>query len=207
VGLLQLEAKGVSKTFEDRPVLRDVSFLLREGECLAVSGPNGSGKSTLLKILAGLLEPSPGEVVLEGDGGRVEGEPRRRAISLVSPEIVFYEEFTPRENLEILSAIAGIDADPARIEGTIERVGLGGREDDPVRTFSSGMKQRLKFALALQRGSPVLLLDEPTSYLDTDGVAIFESILAGHRRGGIAVLATNDPGELRHGDRHLRLGR
>jgi len=205
--MYRLEAKGVTKRFDARPVFADLSFVVGTGECLAVSGPNGSGKSTLLKILAGLLEPSPGSVILAGDDGPIGGEALRRARSLVSPEIVFYEDFSPRENLEVLSRIAGLPADPARIDGAIGRAGLGDRGDDPVRTLSSGMKQRLKLALAFERRAPLLLLDEPTSFLDEDGVRIFEALLEDHLREGIAVLASNDPDELRHGSRHLRLGR
>ena len=220
---LTLEARGLAKTFDGTPVFSGVSFAVAAGECLTVTGPNGSGKSTLLKILAGLLDPTSGTVAVSRNASTVAasrnaegpipprgtsalaGEDLRRSISIVSPEVVFYGEMTPRENLDTLLRIAGLDRSVSRLERALGRVGLLHRSEDPVRTFSSGMEQRLRFAYALAREAPVLLLDEPSSHLDEEGKQIFEGILADQTKAGLVVLATNDAREASLGDRGFRL--
>lgn len=196
----------VAKRFGDRTVFRGVCAEVRSGECLVVAGRNGSGKSTLLAILAGLLRPDAGSVRLLSDERELEPGERRQQVGLVAPDLTLYPELTADENLRFFARVRGVPWTRAETEAALEPVGLAGRADDPVGTYSSGMRVRLKYAVALQTRPAFLLLDEPTAMLDESGVAVVESVIARQRERGVTVLATNDRSELRHGDLLLELG-
>jgi heme exporter protein A len=170
--------------------------MLSIGNSLAITGRNGSGKSTLIKMLAGVLTPSKGTIRFEINGHQVKREQLHNEIGLVSPYLQLYDEFTAIENLRYLFRMRGGEPfDQARAEDLLNRVDLLNRKDDQVRTFSSGMKQRLKYAFALLHRPVFLFLDEPTSNLDTMGVEAVLGILEEHRKSGILVIATNDEHE------------
>lgn len=200
-----LRLNQISKSFGARRVLRGVDLDASGGEIVVVAGPNGSGKSTLLRVVAGLIRPGRGEVALTIDG-RDCGAPaaRRRAAGYVSPDLALYPELTGAENLAFFAAVRG--EAPGDVGAKLEAVGLGRRGDDPVGAYSSGMRQRLRLALALQHGPRLLLLDEPGLALDGDGAALLEALVRGHREsGGLVLLATNDPREAAWGDRRVAL--
>jgi heme exporter protein A len=116
-----------------------------------------------------------------------------------------YDEFSARENLELGSSLRGLRPDPDRISGLLDRVGLPAKRPDPVRTYSSGMKQRAKLAFALVHRPPILVLDEPMANLDADGMAMVRAVMDEHRRSGILVVATNDPTDIDHPDQEVSL--
>jgi heme exporter protein A len=176
-------------------VFRDISFALSPGDSLAVTGKNGSGKSTLVKILAGLLSPSGGSVTYETSGVRLSHDEVRPSLGFVSPYLQYYEEFTAVEILSIIARIRSSDPDPARRRPLMEQFNLWERKDDVVRTYSSGMKQRLKYVVALEHSPSVLLLDEPTSNLDEEGIRAVRTVLAEYATSGVLVIATNDASE------------
>jgi heme exporter protein A len=204
--LIQLELENVSKRFGERPVLRNVCARIEMGETLVVTGHNGSGKSTLLTVIAGLLRPDRGSIRILEDGRALTRDELRWRLGFVAPDLTLYPELTALENLEFFARVRGLAWSVSEAERGLERVGLGGRGRDLVGTFSSGMRVRLKYAVALQSEPAVLLLDEPTAMLDTGGVAVVENVIAEQRRRGVLVLATNDPQETRHGDLFLHLG-
>ena len=171
---------------------------------LAVVGANGSGKSTLLRILGGLLAPTGGEARLEVGGRAVHSEDVPRSVGFVAPVLQLYEPLTARENLRFLARARRLSEAEARITATLERVGLGGRADDPVGDFSTGMRQRLRIATALLHDPPVLLLDEPGATLDAAGRGLIESIIENSTK--VVVLATNDPAEAALCPRRVELG-
>jgi heme exporter protein A len=201
---MELHLDNVSKRFGERAVLRNVSAEVRGGEALVVTGANGSGKSTLLSVIAGLLRPDRGTVRYLQKGEPVRD--RRRFLGMVSPDLTLYPELTALENLEFFARVRGLAWEPPRGRSLLDRVGLTGRGRDLVGTFSSGMRVRLKYAVALQPKPGLLLLDEPTAMLDEGGMDVVEGIIAEQRTRGILVLATNDPRETRHGDLFLNLG-
>jgi heme exporter protein A len=202
---MRLCLDNVSKRFGDRTVLRGVCAEVAEGEALVVTGNNGSGKSTLLSVIAGLLPADRGAVrFIEGER-ELEPGARRRFLSLVAPDLTLYPELTALENLEFFARVRSLPWAPEEGRALLERVGLAGRGRDLVGTFSSGMRVRLKYAVALQSRPSVLLLDEPTAMLDESGVQLVDEIIAEQRARGILVLATNDPREKRHGDLFLSL--
>ncbi len=203
--MVHLQLENLSKRFGSRPVLRNVCAQVEHGETLVVTGANGSGKSTLLTIIAGLLRPDEGRIRMVEDGREITPDERRRAVGLVAPDLTLYPELTALENLEFFARVRGLRNDPQAHESLLERLGLAGRGRDLVGTFSSGMRVRLKYAVAIQSEPRVLLLDEPTAMLDTGGVEVVEQVIAEQRRRGLLVLATNDPQETRHADLLLSL--
>jgi heme exporter protein A len=190
-GPTSIVAKEIRKVFNRRIIFERISFALHSPRTLVVSGRNGSGKSTLVKIMAGVLGPSGGTIALSGPGSAsVAG--RLMLTGLVSPYLNLYEEFTAEENLRLGMAIRGLPFDRAFAHELLRRVGLFTRKDDPVRAYSSGMKQRAKYAFALIHRPSVLLLDEPMANLDAEGMAIVKEIMVDQRQDGILVVATND---------------
>lgn len=194
-----LRVRGLGKRFERRWVFRALDLNLVLGDSLVVAGRNGAGKSTLLRILAGVIPATEGDTAVEG----CVGEPRNR-IGLCSPEQSLYEALTGSENLRFFARLRGLSAFDPR--ACLQRVGLEGRGDDRVSAYSTGMKQRLRLALATMHEPPVLLLDEPGAGLDDAGRAIVDRIVEAARSRGIVIVATNDRAEYRYGDRRLELG-
>jgi len=121
-----------------------------------------------------------------------KGESRADVLGLVSPYLQMYDEFSGRENIEFALAIRGQKVEGLWIDSLLKRVGLYDRRHDPVRTYSSGMKQRVKYAFALAHRPPVLILDEPMANLDSEGTSIVRDIMSKQRNEGILVVATND---------------
>jgi heme exporter protein A len=204
----QLHARHLAHRFGRRRLFDDLSFSVAPGEVLVVAGPNGSGKSTLMRILAGLLTPVRGEVDLEVAGEMVDREARPLVTGFVAPYFQVYDGFSVRENLRFIARARRMGRMDERIEAVLLEVGLQTRGDDTVGTLSSGLKQRARFAAALLADPPLLLLDEPTTNLDDDGVAMVEGIVASRRAGGtLLVLATNDRREAAWGTKEIRIDR
>jgi heme exporter protein A len=204
--LVHLSLEGVSKRFGRRRVFDGLDAEVGHGEALVVLGPNGAGKSTLLLVIAGLLRPTRGRVAASVDGKPLAHESRRQWLGMVAPDLTLYPELTGLENLRFFERVRGREPREADLEALLERVGLEGRERDLVGTYSSGMRQRLKYAFALSHAPKVLLLDEPTANLDASGVSMVEEVIAEQRRRGVLVIATNEPEEVRHGNHVLALG-
>ncbi len=187
---------GLSKIFSRRRIFSDVGFSIHQGEALAITGRNGSGKSTLLKILAGVLSPTKGTVKLTVQGEDVPASWRFRQLGFVAPYLQLYDEFSGWENLELCGRIRGMKTNRKECNLLLTKVGLLERAQDPVRTYSSGMKQRLKYAFALLHHPPALLLDEPRSNLDAEGIGIVYSIIEEQKRLGFVIIATTDEDDL-----------
>ncbi|MGB2867667.1 MAG: ABC transporter ATP-binding protein [Bacteroidota bacterium] len=197
----------VSKEFNRRPIFTDIDMSLSAPASIALTGRNGSGKSTLAKIVAGLLSPTQGVVHYACDGKPMDLESMRTQLGFVSPYLNLYDEFSALENLMFLSRIRGDKGvKTTDMETMLEGVGLAERMHDRVGTFSSGMKQRLKYAFALLHKPSILILDEPTSNLDTEGSAFVHEIVVNQRKSGILVVATNDAHEASWCERRIRLG-
>ena len=202
-GTIILSAQSLGKKFNRRTILDNISFYLSAPSSLALTGKNGSGKSTLCKMIAGILEPSAGSVSIlrEGQIGSAA-----QCIGLVAPYLNLYDEFTAAENIRFLSRIRSRMPNEKRFRILMEQVDLWKRRDDEVGTFSSGMKQKLKYVFALVHEPPVLVLDEPTSNLDDDGVRFVGNVVEEQKRNGLLVVATNDAGESSWCSEQIHLG-
>jgi heme exporter protein A len=201
---LRLTIDGLAKTYPGRPVFSGISAVIEKSHKLVVAGPNGAGKSTLLRIICGFIRPTRGRVIFERAGSRLTRTDIRHYIGLVSPDLVLYDELTALENLSFFAAVAGLRPSSEDLSGRLRAVGLAGRGHDPVGSYSSGMKQRLKYCLALLRDPEILLLDEPTANLDEGGKALVDEIINSFE--DILVIATNEKSELEYGDEIIRLG-
>jgi heme exporter protein A len=173
-----------------------MSFEALPGRTTAITGSNGSGKSTLVRILAGVMGPTKGSVTLHLNGAEIENAMRPMHVGLVAPYLNVYEAFTPRENLSFIARARRMTDYSDRIDEVLESVHLLNRADDAVSTFSSGMKQRVRFATAFFTDPPVLLLDEPTANLDVKGIDMVRTLIKDAvSRNRIVIIATNDPAE------------
>jgi heme exporter protein A len=203
---LHLELTDLAAGYGARRVFAGLSLTVRRGEILVVAGSNGSGKSTLLRLMCGLQRPTAGAVAYRIGGRHFRPDEARDLVGWVAPDLQLYRELTALENLSFFAEVRGLRRTAAELEALLAEVGLGGRGNDLLAAYSSGMSQRLRYAYALLHAPPVLLLDEPTVTLDDRGAAVVERIVGAQRDRGITVIATNDPRELHYGDYILRLG-
>jgi heme exporter protein A len=185
-----IELTGLRREFGERTALHGVDLRLERGQSLAVLGPNGSGKSTLLRILAGLLRPSGGEVAVLGCSLPKETHGLRGRVGYLGHEPLLYRDLSPRENLELVAALHGIDpevGDP-RIDALLEAVGMTSRSGDRIAELSAGMRQRVDICRAVLHEPDLLLLDEPDAHLDADARRRIEPlIVAGNGRTRVVV--------------------
>ncbi|HLK17899.1 MAG TPA: heme ABC exporter ATP-binding protein CcmA [Bryobacteraceae bacterium] len=177
---------GVWKYFGDYPALREVSFTLERGACLALLGRNGAGKTTLLRILAGLSKPGRGSVTILGADARAEET--RRQIGVLGHGIGIYEELSAVENLRLFARLYGLSNPTKTAMEWLDRTGLERVSDGLVREFSRGMRQRLAVARAFLHNPSLLLLDEPFTALDDRAIAVLQTLLNDARREGRTII-------------------
>ena len=194
---ISFEGNGLSKTFNRRKIFADISFSLKKHASLAITGRNGSGKSTLLKILAGVLSPTKGDVEIRIENKTIPTVDHFTYLGMVSPYLQLYDEFTGWENLDIFRKVRGAENSDEYLSDLLKSVNLWERRNDLVRTYSSGMKQRLKYTFALIHKPPILLLDEPTSNLDNEGISTVYKIMEKQKDIGILIVATNDNDDIK----------
>ena len=202
--MCRLSVDDLGHRFGRRVLFRGLSFEMAGGTSVAVTGSNGSGKSTLLRILAGVLRPRKGEVELQVNGASVDAEERPLHTGLVAPYLNVYDGLTARENLQFLAKARQLPNAETRMQAVLNQVDLASRADDAVAEYSSGMKQRVKFAAALLAAPPLLLLDEPTVTLDAAGRAMVDAVKAAQVDAGrLLVVATNIANEAATCDRTI----
>ncbi len=200
-----VQLDGLGRQYGERLVLAGVSLTLPVGATLVVFGPNGAGKSTLLRILATLLRPQAGTVRVLGHSLPSEGWAVRGRIGLLAHEPLLYRELTARENLRFHARLHGVSE--SRVDELLARVDLAARADEPVRTLSRGMVQRVAICRAVLHDPPLLLLDEPRANLDPGGAELVESLI-GSGSGRTRIITSHDPsGGLAEADLALGLRR
>jgi heme exporter protein A len=196
---LAIDASAVARRFGTRWVLRGVSMQVRAGEVVGLLGANGSGKSTLLRIFGTLLRPSAGAARVYGHDVVRAADQVRGAIGFLAHTPGLYDDLTARENLQFAATMLGIGEDArARVADTaintvLARVGLTHAADERVRGFSAGMERRLAVARMLLAKPRLLLLDEPYSNLDAEGIAMMSGIITeAVRNGGAALVVLHE---------------
>ncbi len=191
-----VKAESLSKTFGRRLIFSGLNFEFNHNGIYGISGPNGSGKSTLVKIIAGLLSPTKGKVNHFIEGKEIPSEKLHNHIGFVSPYLILYEEFSAWENLDLFSKIRNVNFNREKIEYLLKKFLLFERKDDLVKTYSSGMKQRMKFIFAMMHSPDLLILDEPTSNLDDEGKESVYGIIREQGSESIILLASNERADL-----------
>jgi len=189
-----LEIAHLRKSFGPLVAVDDVSFALERGKLIGLLGPNGAGKTTTVSMIAGLMKPERGDVLIGGERLMGDTDSKKRQVGLVPQDLALYDELSAHANLRFFGALYGLTG--KRIEKAIdeaaELVGLADRLKDRVRTYSGGMKRRLNLAAGLLHDPDILLLDEPTVGVDPQSRnAIFENLEVLKGRGKALLYTTH----------------
>lgn len=189
----EVAVEDVSRSFGRRRALAHITFQARRGGILGLLGPNGAGKSTMLALLAALMRPTSGRVRFGTIDPLEQASGLRARIGVLGHDLFLYPELTARENLAFFAGLYGLADASAAAHAALDRAGLAERADDPVGSFSRGMRQRVALERALIHDPRLVLLDEPFTGLDDASAAALVSRLQGLRdAGAIVILATHD---------------
>jgi len=167
-----IEVSGLTKSFGNHLALGGIDFTLETGNTLAIFGPNGAGKTTLIKILASIMKPTAGEVIIDGFDLKEDAENVRSKIGIVSHQTLLYSNLTAYENLLFYSRMYDVADFKKRIHQVISMVGMEFRLHDRIGTLSRGMQQRLSIARCLLHKPSIILLDEPETGLDQQAISM-----------------------------------
>ena len=200
---MKIELQGAGRRFNQEWIFRDFNYQFNAGGKYAVLGPNGSGKSTLLSVVLGSLAPSEGTIRYSA-AQEIPVEQIYKQISFAAPYVDLVEEFTLRETIDFhfkfKDFYPGMDA-----AGLLDLLGLAKAQDKPLKYFSSGMRQRTKLALACCTNTPLLLLDEPTSNLDQQGMEWYHSLITNYTADKLVVVGSNQENEYSFCDNLIRI--
>jgi ABC-2 type transport system ATP-binding protein len=187
-----LEVENLRKTFGDLVAVDGISFSVKEGEIFGFLGPNGAGKTTTISMICGLLQPSDGEIRVEGLALAENAREVKRRLGVVPQEVAVYSELSARENLHFWGGIYGLKGNELRerVEEMLVQVGLEERAKEPVKNFSGGMKRRLNLAMGLIHRPKLILLDEPTVGIDPQARHKILDIVETITKSGQTVLYT-----------------
>src|SRR6185436_1083506 len=187
-----IETRELTKTFDSRTAVDRLSLQVQPGDVFGFLGQNGAGKSTTIRMLLGLVKPSSGQVSLLGHEVPQQREQALRKVGAIVDAPAFYDNLTGLENLRIFSGLTGHVA-PHRYREVLRWVNLSGRENDKVRVYSHGMRQRLGLAQALLPRPELLILDEPTDGLDPQGIREIRQLLLdlAHQHGLTIFLSSH----------------
>lgn len=173
-----IRVQGLHKSFGGRPVIRDLNLTLWAGDIAAIVGHNGSGKTTLMRLLAGLMRPTAGAIWVNDVQQRPDAIAARRAVGIVSHNTFLYPNLTAAENLRFYGRLHEVEKLEERIDFMLGQFGLTAYRNARTATLSRGTQQRLSLARAFLPNPPIVLLDEPDSGLDPNGVDLLPNLLA-----------------------------
>jgi ABC-2 type transport system ATP-binding protein len=184
-----ITVENLTRRFGDFVAVDHINFEVNAGEVVGYLGPNGSGKTTTIRMLLGLLKPSDGKATVLGYDVFKQSEEIRARVGYMSQKFAIYDDLTTLENLTFYGGVYGIN-DKARIQHTLELVGLKGHEKTLTRDMSTGWRQRLSLGIALVHEPKLLFLDEPTSGVDPTARRAFWDLIYELAEGGVTILVT-----------------
>ncbi len=184
-----ITVENLTRRFGDFVAVDHINFEVNAGEVIGYLGPNGSGKTTTIRMLLGLLEPTEGRATVLGFDAFRQTEEVRKRVGYMSQKFAIYDDLTVRENLTFYGGVYGI-TDKARIQHTVELVGLKGHESTLTKSLSTGWRQRLSLGIALVHEPKLLFLDEPTSGVDPTARRAFWDLIYELAAGGVTILVT-----------------
>jgi ABC-2 type transport system ATP-binding protein len=187
---IAIDVKGLTKSFDGRVVVRDLSMQVKRGSIYGFLGPNGSGKTTTIRMLCGLLTPDSGEGTCLGYDIRTEADQIKNHVGYMTQRFSLYQDLSVRENLEFVARIYGIGEPVRSARQMIERLGLQGREEQLAAQLSGGWKQRLALGACTLPGPQLLLLDEPTAGVDPKARREFWNEIHALANDGLTVLVS-----------------
>ncbi len=187
---IAIDVKGLTKSFDGRVVVRDLSMQVKRGSIYGFLGPNGSGKTTTIRMLCGLLTPDSGEGTCLGYNIRTEAGQIKNHVGYMTQRFSLYQDLSVRENLEFVARIYGLDAPAKSARDMIERLGLQGREEQLAAQLSGGWKQRLALGACTLPSPQLLLLDEPTAGVDPKARREFWNEIHALANDGLTVLVS-----------------
>ena len=191
---MEIYLNDIGRRFNYEWIFRHLTFSFETNRAYAILGPNGSGKSTLLQVLSGSLSPSEGKISYQLDGEDIGLDIVYRYIAIAAPYLELIEEFTLEECLHFHFKLKELH--PAVKLGELQDLlGLSVASGKEIRYYSSGMKQRLKLILACCSNTPILLLDEPTSNLDAQGVSWYQNLIDRFSKDRVVIIGSNQPHE------------
>ncbi|HVV60844.1 MAG TPA: ABC transporter ATP-binding protein [Pseudolabrys sp.] len=185
-----IDVHGLTKSFDGRTVVRDLSMQVARGTIYGFLGPNGSGKTTTIRMLCGLLTPDEGEGTCLGYDIRTETDKIKRQVGYMTQRFSLYQDLSVRENLEFIARVYGIANPAAAARAAIERLGLSGREQQLAGELSGGWKQRLALGACTLPSPQLLLLDEPTAGVDPKARREFWNEIHALAADGLTVLVS-----------------
>lgn len=193
-----IEVRNLVKTFGDFQAVKDVSFEVYKGDVFGFLGPNGAGKSTTIRCLLSLIHPTAGEIRLFGKSLSSDREAILRQVGCIIEKPDFYKYLSAERNLEIFGRISGASLSRKDVHEMLDFVGLKGRERDKVGGFSHGMKQRLGIAQTLLHDPELIILDEPTTGLDPQGIIDVRNLILQlkHERNKTVLLSSHQLSEI-----------
>ncbi|GAB3203666.1 ABC-type multidrug transport system ATPase subunit [Pontibacter aydingkolensis] len=201
---MQINLSNLGKRYNYEWIFRNLTYTFESGTSYAILGHNGSGKSTLLTVIAGHNLHSEGDIAYTLGSKTIAPDEAYRHLSLTAPYLELVEEFTLLEMLEFHTRFKKLRHNLTNLE-LVDRMGLQRSKNKFVKDFSSGMKQRLKLGLALYSDTKLLLLDEPTTNLDQEGVAWYQEHVDKNRADRLVIVGSNINHEYAFCDQHLRI--
>jgi ABC-2 type transport system ATP-binding protein len=187
---IAIDVEGLTKSFDGRVVVRNLSMQVKRGTIYGFLGPNGSGKTTTIRMLCGLLTPDGGHGSCLGYDIVTESDEIKRHVGYMTQRFSLYEDLTVRENLEFVARVYGVDDPAGAAAAMIERLGLSGRGDQLAGTLSGGWKQRLALGACTLPSPQLLLLDEPTAGVDPKARREFWNEIHALAGEGLTVLVS-----------------
>ncbi len=187
---IAIDVEGLTKRFDGRPVVRNLTMQVKRGEIYGFLGPNGSGKTTTIRMLTGLLTPDEGRGTCLGLDIRTEADKIKYHVGYMTQHFSLYQDLSVRENLEFIARVYGVDDPVGTARATIARLGLEGREEQIAGTLSGGWKQRLALGACTLPNPRLLLLDEPTAGVDPEARRGFWTEIHGFAASGMTVLVS-----------------